>query len=285
MDGIRTEEIGDYLNREGIAVRAGHHCAQPIHRRFGIESTVRASLALYNTCEDIDALVAALQRLQVGAAPPRLMKGRASAADTGPTDRAPDGVLCSRGRDQSRGRQEPALQARHRRYHGRSAALAVSRVLRRNADPLLRNRSRHHRASRKRAGPSGKRDREEPGIRPARRVRGRRPARYGAHAHPQVPGQPAASSRTAPDRYGGGLQRRPRRVQQGRSDRRVSLHRSHCGAAAGARTVSRQHPAHSAYHDRMGARPHRNGSPSRGPHRHAFLRGSLHRDGGGRDRR
>ena len=65
LEGIRTEEIGDYLNREGIAVRAGHHCAQPIHRRFGIESTVRASLALYNTCGDMDALVAALQRLQV----------------------------------------------------------------------------------------------------------------------------------------------------------------------------------------------------------------------------
>ena len=65
LDGVRTEEIGDFLNREGIAVRAGHHCAQPIHRRFGIESTVRASLALYNNCADIDALVAALRRLQV----------------------------------------------------------------------------------------------------------------------------------------------------------------------------------------------------------------------------
>jgi cysteine desulfurase / selenocysteine lyase len=64
MDGIPTEEIGDYLNREGIAVRAGHHCAQPILRRFGVESTVRATLALYNTCEDIDALAAALQRLR-----------------------------------------------------------------------------------------------------------------------------------------------------------------------------------------------------------------------------
>jgi len=64
IDGVRTEEIGDFLNREGIAVRAGHHCAQPIHRRFGIESTVRASLALYNTCEDIDALAAALHRIQ-----------------------------------------------------------------------------------------------------------------------------------------------------------------------------------------------------------------------------
>jgi cysteine desulfurase/selenocysteine lyase len=64
LDGVRTEEVGDLLNREGIAVRAGHHCAQPIHRRFGIESTVRASLALYNTCSDIDALAAALRRIQ-----------------------------------------------------------------------------------------------------------------------------------------------------------------------------------------------------------------------------
>jgi len=47
-------------------VRAGHHCAQPILRRFGLESTVRATLALYNTCEDIDALVAALLRIQAG---------------------------------------------------------------------------------------------------------------------------------------------------------------------------------------------------------------------------
>jgi cysteine desulfurase / selenocysteine lyase len=61
--GFRTEEIGDYLNRHGIAVRSGHHCAQPILRRFGLESTVRASLALYNTYEDIDTLVAALWNL------------------------------------------------------------------------------------------------------------------------------------------------------------------------------------------------------------------------------
>ena len=64
LDGVRTEEIGDLLNREGIAVRSGHHCAQPILRRFGLESTVRASLALYNTCSDIDALAAALRRIQ-----------------------------------------------------------------------------------------------------------------------------------------------------------------------------------------------------------------------------
>jgi cysteine desulfurase/selenocysteine lyase len=66
MDGFRTEEIGDYLNRNGIAVRSGHHCAQPILRRCGLESTVRASLALYNTFEDIDALVHDLRDLRLG---------------------------------------------------------------------------------------------------------------------------------------------------------------------------------------------------------------------------
>jgi cysteine desulfurase/selenocysteine lyase len=46
MDGFRTEEIRDYLNRKGIAVHGGHHCAQPILRRFGLECTVRATLAV-----------------------------------------------------------------------------------------------------------------------------------------------------------------------------------------------------------------------------------------------
>jgi cysteine desulfurase/selenocysteine lyase len=66
LDGMRTEDVGAALDREGIAVRSGHHCAQPILRRFGLESTVRASLAPYNTPADIDALCAALLRLQVG---------------------------------------------------------------------------------------------------------------------------------------------------------------------------------------------------------------------------
>jgi cysteine desulfurase/selenocysteine lyase len=66
LDGFRTEDVGKALDEEGIAVRAGHHCAQPILRRFGVESTVRATLAMYNTCEDIDALVAALRRIQAG---------------------------------------------------------------------------------------------------------------------------------------------------------------------------------------------------------------------------
>lgn len=64
LAGFESEAVGRALDREGIAVRAGHHCAQPILRRFGVEATVRASLALYNTCEDIDALVAALLRLR-----------------------------------------------------------------------------------------------------------------------------------------------------------------------------------------------------------------------------
>ena len=66
IDGVRTEDLGHALDQEGIAVRAGHHCAQPILRRFGLESTVRASLAPYNTCEDLDALVDALLRLTGG---------------------------------------------------------------------------------------------------------------------------------------------------------------------------------------------------------------------------
>ena len=70
LDGQRTEDVGGALDQEGIAVRSGHHCAQPILRRFGLESTVRASLAPYNTLDDVDALCAALQRLQ------RLQSGR-----------------------------------------------------------------------------------------------------------------------------------------------------------------------------------------------------------------
>jgi len=66
LDGIRTEEVGGALDQEGIAVRSGHHCAQPILRRFGVEATVRASLAPYNTREDIDALVGAVRRLVAG---------------------------------------------------------------------------------------------------------------------------------------------------------------------------------------------------------------------------
>lgn len=66
IPGLKTEEIGAALNKEGIAVRSGHHCAQPILRRFGVEGTVRPSLAFYNTCQDVDALVAAIYRIKSG---------------------------------------------------------------------------------------------------------------------------------------------------------------------------------------------------------------------------
>ncbi|AZG75557.1 family 2A encapsulin nanocompartment cargo protein cysteine desulfurase [Methylocystis rosea] len=68
LDGHDSQEVGKALDREGIAARAGHHCAQPILRRFGLEATVRPSLAFYNTCADVDALVSALLRLQTSKA-------------------------------------------------------------------------------------------------------------------------------------------------------------------------------------------------------------------------
>ena len=63
LDGYSTEEVGKALNEEGIAVRTGHHCAQPILRRFGVETTVRPSLAFYNTYEEIDRLARVISGL------------------------------------------------------------------------------------------------------------------------------------------------------------------------------------------------------------------------------
>ncbi|HEY0907487.1 MAG TPA: family 2A encapsulin nanocompartment cargo protein cysteine desulfurase [Methylophilus sp.] len=63
LKGYQSEEVGAALNEEGIAVRSGHHCAQPILRRFGVETTVRPSLAFYNTYEEIDRMVAVIRRL------------------------------------------------------------------------------------------------------------------------------------------------------------------------------------------------------------------------------
>ncbi len=63
VDGFRTDEISHELNEYGIAVRGGHHCAQPILRRFGLESTVRPSLAFYNTCAELDVLADAVSRI------------------------------------------------------------------------------------------------------------------------------------------------------------------------------------------------------------------------------
>jgi cysteine desulfurase/selenocysteine lyase len=60
----KTEEVGRLLDQEGIAVRAGHHCAQPSLRRFGVETTVRPSFAFYNTFDEIDRLADAVRRIQ-----------------------------------------------------------------------------------------------------------------------------------------------------------------------------------------------------------------------------
>ena len=66
VDGVPSERVGAALDRCGIAVRAGHHCAQPALRRFGLETTVRASLALYNTEAEVHQLAAAVERLAGG---------------------------------------------------------------------------------------------------------------------------------------------------------------------------------------------------------------------------
>jgi cysteine desulfurase/selenocysteine lyase len=64
LDGVHPHDVGTVLDREGIAVRTGHHCAQPVMDRFGVPATSRASLALYNTREEIDALVTGLRRVK-----------------------------------------------------------------------------------------------------------------------------------------------------------------------------------------------------------------------------
>jgi cysteine desulfurase / selenocysteine lyase len=64
LDGIHPHDIGTIVDREGIAIRTGHHCAQPVMERFGVPATARASLAMYNTRDEIDALVRALERVR-----------------------------------------------------------------------------------------------------------------------------------------------------------------------------------------------------------------------------
>jgi cysteine desulfurase/selenocysteine lyase len=64
VDGVHPHDIGTILDREGVAVRAGHHCAQPVMDRFGVPATTRASLAFYNTEEEVDALVAAVGKVK-----------------------------------------------------------------------------------------------------------------------------------------------------------------------------------------------------------------------------
>ena len=60
MDGVHAHDIGTIIDRAGVAVRVGHHCAQPVMERFGIAATARASFGLYNTPTEVDTLVEAL---------------------------------------------------------------------------------------------------------------------------------------------------------------------------------------------------------------------------------
>ncbi|MGN6392753.1 MAG: SufS family cysteine desulfurase [Gemmatimonadales bacterium] len=64
LDGVHPHDAGTVLDDDGIAVRAGHHCAQPVMRRFGIPATVRASFAFYNTRDEVDALVRGVERVR-----------------------------------------------------------------------------------------------------------------------------------------------------------------------------------------------------------------------------
>jgi cysteine desulfurase/selenocysteine lyase len=63
LEGIHPHDIGTILDHEGIAVRTGHHCAQPVMQRFGVPATARASFAFYNTKEEVDALVRGLHKV------------------------------------------------------------------------------------------------------------------------------------------------------------------------------------------------------------------------------
>jgi cysteine desulfurase/selenocysteine lyase len=64
VDGVHAHDVGTILDRHGVAIRAGHHCAMPVMQRFGIPATARASLAFYNTREEIDALVDAIHKVR-----------------------------------------------------------------------------------------------------------------------------------------------------------------------------------------------------------------------------
>ena len=64
MDGVHPHDIGTILDDDGIAIRAGHHCAQPLMARLGVPATARASFAAYNTVGEVDALVAGLEQVR-----------------------------------------------------------------------------------------------------------------------------------------------------------------------------------------------------------------------------
>ena len=60
VDGVHAHDVGQYLDELGIAVRVGHHCAQPLHRRYGVTATTRASTYLYTTPDEVDTFLNAV---------------------------------------------------------------------------------------------------------------------------------------------------------------------------------------------------------------------------------
>jgi cysteine desulfurase/selenocysteine lyase len=64
MDGVHPHDIGTIVDSEGVAIRTGHHCTMPLMKRYGLAATARASFALYNTCEETEALAAAIRKVK-----------------------------------------------------------------------------------------------------------------------------------------------------------------------------------------------------------------------------
>ncbi len=64
VEGVHPHDIGTLLNQEGVAVRTGHHCVQPVMLRLGVPATTRASFAFYNTMAEVDAFIAGLRTVQ-----------------------------------------------------------------------------------------------------------------------------------------------------------------------------------------------------------------------------
>lgn len=64
VDGVHAHDVGQVLDDLGVAIRVGHHCTWPLHRRFGIAASARASFGLYNTMDEVAVLVEAVRRAQ-----------------------------------------------------------------------------------------------------------------------------------------------------------------------------------------------------------------------------
>ena len=64
MDGVHAHDVGTILDTEGVAIRAGHHCAQPLMARYGVASTARASFCAFNTRDEVDVMIAGLHKVR-----------------------------------------------------------------------------------------------------------------------------------------------------------------------------------------------------------------------------